>query len=154
MSLQIESALDAVGWRILAILQDDARASFRQIGQAVGLSAPAVAERVRRMEELGIITGYHAVVNPKRAGYPILAQMRIGGVGDRGDEFARLVEAAPEVLECHRVTGSDSYLLKVLAGSIEQLEALIDRFVRYGEVTTALTLSSPVTRRAITSPRP
>ncbi len=154
MSLQIESALDAVGWRILAILQDDARASFRQIGQAVGLSAPAVAERVRRMEELGIITGYHAAVNPKRVGYTILAQMRIGGVGDRGDEFARLVEATPEVLECHRVTGSDSYLLKVLAGSIEQLEALIDRFVRYGEVTTALTLSSPVTRRAITPPRP
>lgn len=153
MSLQIESALDAVGWRILAILQDDARTSFRQIGQAVGLSAPAVAERVRRMEELGIITGYHAAVNPKRVGYSILAQMRIGGVGDRGDEFARLVEAAPEVLECHRVTGSDSYLLKVLAGSIEQLEALIDRFVRYGEVTTALTLSSPVTRRSLTPPR-
>ena len=107
MSLQIESALDAVGWRILAILQDDARASFRQIGQAVGLSAPAVAERVRRMEELGIITGYHAAVNPKRVGYTILAQMRIGGVGDRGDEFARLVEATPEVLECHRVTGSE-----------------------------------------------
>lgn len=88
MSLQIESVLDAVGWRILAILQDDARASFRQIGQAVGLSAPAVAERVRRMEELGIISGYHAAVNPKLVGYSILAQMRIGGVGDRGDEFA------------------------------------------------------------------
>jgi Lrp/AsnC family leucine-responsive transcriptional regulator len=153
MTLQIEGALDAVCWRILAILQADARKSFRQIGLAVGLSAPAVAERVRRMEEQGVITGYHAAVNPKRAGFAIQAQMRIGGVGDRGDEFAELVANTPAVLECHRVTGSDSYLLKVLASTIEQLEMLIDRFVPYGEVTTALILSSPVTWRALEPPR-
>lgn len=153
MTFQTDGLLDAVGWRILAILQADARKSFRQIGLAVGLSAPAVAERVRRMEEHGIITGYHAAVDPKRAGFAIQAQMRIGGVGDRGDEFAELVASTPAVLECHRVTGSDSYLLKVLAPTIEQLEALIDRFVPYGEVTTALILSSPVTRRALEPPK-
>jgi Lrp/AsnC family leucine-responsive transcriptional regulator len=153
MALHSESELDAVGWKILVILQDDARKSFRQIGHEVGLSAPAVAERVRRMEELGIIIGYHAVIAPKRVGFAIQAQMRIGGVGDRGDEFAQLVATTPEVLECHRVTGSDSYLLKLLARSIEQLEALIDRFVPYGEVTTALILSSPIVRRTIEAPR-
>ena len=99
-----------------------------------------------------MITGYHAAIDPRRAGFSVLAQMRIGGVGDRGADFVALVAQAPEVLECYRVTGSDSYLLKVLAVSVEHLEALIDRFVPFGDVTTSLVLSAPVQRRVIEAP--
>jgi Lrp/AsnC family transcriptional regulator, leucine-responsive regulatory protein len=149
MNLHLENEPDPVGWKILTILQEDARKSFRQIGQEIGMSTPAVAERVRRMEEQGIISGYHAAINPKRLGISVQALMRIGGVGDRGEEFTALVVTVPEVLECHRVTGSDSYLLKVITRSIDHLETLINRFVPYGDVTTSLVLSSPVIRRTI-----
>ena len=152
MALQIEGELDALAWKILVRLQQDARKSFRQLGQEIGLSAPAVAERVRKLEAAGVITGYHAAIDPRRAGFSVLAQMRIGGVGDRGAEFVALLAAAPEVLECYRVTGSDSYLVKVLAVSVEHLAALIDRFVPFGDVTTSLVLSTPVQRRVIEAP--
>jgi len=149
----MEIELDEISWKLLALLQEDARRSFRQLGRAVGLSAPAVAERVRRMEEAGVITGYHAAINPKRVGYTVLAQMRIGGVGHRVAAFSDLVTATPQVLECHRVTGSDSFLLKIVAASIAQLELLIDRFAPFGDVTTALVLSSPVVRRTLVAPQ-
>jgi Lrp/AsnC family transcriptional regulator, leucine-responsive regulatory protein len=154
MTLQSEGLLDAVSWKILALLQADARRSYRQIGQTIGLSAPAVAERVRRLEDAGVITGYHAAVDPKQVGLAILAQIRIGGVGDRGAEFNALVTRTTEVLECYRVTGGDSYLLKVAVRSIEHLETLIDRFVPFGDLTTALVLSTPVARRSVEPPRP
>ena len=147
--LQMESLLDTLGWKILLRLQEDARCSLRQLGREVGLSAPAVAERVRRMEEAGIITGYHAAVDPTRVGLSIMAFMRLSGVGDLVTSFQEKVSETPEVLECHRLTGSDSFVLKVVAASIEHLEGLIDRFVPYGEVTTSLVLSSPVTRRTL-----
>lgn len=149
MSFHSERLLDNVGWKLLALLQEDARRSYRELGRAVGLSTPAVAERVRRMEEAGIITGYHASVDPKKLGYDLQALMRLSGVGDRVEAFNGLVARTPEVLECHRVTGSDSYILRVIARSIEDLETLINRFVPYGEVTTSLVLTSPVTRRVI-----
>ncbi|GAB4125379.1 MAG: Lrp/AsnC family transcriptional regulator [Roseiflexaceae bacterium] len=145
----MESDLDSVSWKILQLLQEDARRSYRQIGQAIGMSAPAVAERVRRMEEQGIIRGYHALVDPKRLGMHVQALMRIGGIGERSEAFTNLISAMPEVLECYRVTGSDSYLMRVITPSIEQLEHLINRLVPYGDVTTSLVLSTPVVRRTI-----
>ena len=149
MTFNSERLLDNVGWKLLALLQEDARRSFSELGRAVGLSSPAVAERVRRMEEAGIITGYHAAIDPQRVGMPLLAFMRLSEVGDQSARFGELVSETPEVLECHRLTGSDSYVLKVVAGSITHLETLIDRFVPYGQITTSLVLSSPVVRRII-----
>jgi Lrp/AsnC family leucine-responsive transcriptional regulator len=120
----------------------------------VGLSAPAVAERVRRLEEAGVITGYHAAVNPQRVGLAILALIRLSGVADQAPLVSAAIAGTPEVLECHRVTGSDSYVLKVVAASIPHLEALIDRLLPFGEVTTSLVLSTPVARRVIRQPNP
>ena len=152
MTFNSERLLDNVGWKLLTLLQEDARRSFSELGRAVGLSSPAVAERVRRMEEAGIITGYHAAIDPQRVGMQLLAFMRLSEVGDQSTRFADLVADTPEVLECHRLTGSDSYVLKVVAQSITHLETLIDRFVPYGQVTTSLVLSSPVVRRVIKPP--
>jgi len=149
MTLQTVSTLDHTGWQILRILQENARLSFTEIGRQVGLSAPAVAERVRKLEESGIITGYHAQINPARVGFPILAIIRIGSMGSTFNKCAEVVRQLPEVLECHRITGSDSFYLKVMVPSILHLEALIDQLQPYGETTTMLVLSSAVTRRTI-----
>lgn len=151
-ALHSTDLLDGINRKLLRLLQANARSSFSELGRAVGLSSPAVAERVRRLEEAGIITGYHAAVDPAKAGLPLLAFMRLGEVGDRGERVVALVRELPEVLECHRVTGSDSYILKITATSIEHLEALIDRFNPYGQITTALVLSSAVVRHQIEPP--
>jgi Lrp/AsnC family leucine-responsive transcriptional regulator len=152
MALSSEQLLDGVGWKLLVLLQENARLTYSELGRQVGLSAPAVAERVRKLEEAGIITGYHAVVDPGKVGLAIGALLRLGGVGDRVAQLSQLVVETPEVLECHRLTGSDSYVLRVMAGSIGHLEQLIDRFVPFGEVTTSLVLSSPVVQRVIRQP--
>lgn len=152
MSLHSEPLLDDINWKLLRLLQANARCSFSELGRAVGLSSPAVAERVRRLEEAGVIAGFHAAVNPAKVGLPLLAFMRLAEVGDRGERVAALAHELPEVIECHRVTGSDSYILKIMATSIAHLEALIDRFNPYGQVTTSLVLSSPVVRHSVERP--
>jgi Lrp/AsnC family transcriptional regulator, leucine-responsive regulatory protein len=152
MTFDSERLLDGVGWKLLTLLQEDARRSYSELGRIVGLSAPAVAERVRRLEEVGVITGYHAAVDPAKVGLAIAAVMRLSGVSERIPQLTELIIATPEVLECHRLTGSDSYVLRVVAASIGHLERLIDRFVPYGEVTTSLVLSSPVVVRVIQGP--
>ncbi|HNP73509.1 MAG TPA: Lrp/AsnC family transcriptional regulator [Kouleothrix sp.] len=144
--------LDSINRKLLRLLQANARSSFSELGRAVGLSAPAVAERVRRLEEAGVITGYHAAVNPAKVGLELLAFMRLSEVGERGERVADLVRELPEVIECHRVTGSDSYILKIAAASVAHLEALIDRFNPYGQITTALVLSSAVERHQLEPP--
>jgi Lrp/AsnC family leucine-responsive transcriptional regulator len=154
MTFSSDKLLDGVGWKLLALLQEDARRSYSELGRAVGLSAPAVAERVRRLEEAGVITGYHAAVNPQRVGLAILALIRLSGVADQAPLVSAAIAGTSEVLECHRVTGSDSYVLKVVAASIPHLEALIDRLLPFGEVTTSLVLSTPVARRVIRQPNP
>lgn len=149
MTLQTDSALDNTGWQILRLLQENARLSFTEIGRQVGLSAPAVAERVRKLEEAGIISGYHAQVNPAKVGFPILAIIRLSSMGSTFNKCAEVVREIPEVLECHRITGSDSFYVKVMVPSILHLQALIDQLQPYGETTTTLVLSSAVTRRTI-----
>jgi Lrp/AsnC family leucine-responsive transcriptional regulator len=115
-----------VGWRLLRELQADARLSFAELGRRVGLSLPAVAERVRRMEEAGIITGYHAEVSLSKVGLPITAFIRLNVPRDRYPAFTALIHDLSEVLECHHLSGSDSFILKGPT-SISHLEALIDR---------------------------
>jgi Lrp/AsnC family leucine-responsive transcriptional regulator len=151
MTLEIEKLLDGTGWQILQALQQNARLSYSELGQRVGLSSPAVAERVRRMEDAGIISGYHAEINVAKIGLPITAVIRMSpSPGERCTRFTAFVQEVPEVLECHRVTGSDSLVMKVVASSVEHLEVIIDQLSAHGQLTTSIVLSSPVTRRIIT----
>jgi Lrp/AsnC family transcriptional regulator, leucine-responsive regulatory protein len=147
------SQLDEINWEILQALQEDARLSYSELGRRVGLSSPAVVERVRRMEEAGIITGYRVELNLEKLGLPIMAFMRVvsppGQYSTIGSSFVQF----PEVLECHRVTGSDDYILKVAVSSVAHLESLINQFA-HSQVITLIVLSTPVKHRMIASPKP
>lgn len=149
MTFDSEHGLDGVSWKLLTLLQANARRSFSELGREVGLSAPAVAERVRRLEEAGVIVGYHAAVSWERLGWTITALVRLGGVSSEAPQVAAQLSSMPEVLECHRVTGEASYILKVVATSMTHLEQIVDQLLPFGHVTTSLVLSSPVRRRAI-----
>jgi Lrp/AsnC family transcriptional regulator, leucine-responsive regulatory protein len=151
MALENERLLDETGWHILEALQENARLSFSELGQRVGLSSPAVAERVRRMEDAGIITGYRAEVNTAKIGYPITAIIRVSNSpGERCSRLTASVQDIPEVLECYRVTGSDSLIMTVMASSVEHLEALIDRISEHGQLTTSIVLSTVLSRKVVT----
>lgn len=149
MALDAAKLLDEIGCKLLLELQMDARLSYAELGRRVGLSLPAVAERVRRMEEAGIITGYRAEVNPGAMGLSILAFIRLSAGGGEYPAIIALVQALPEVLECHHLTGTDSFILKVVTSSIPHLEELITRLGTYGQTATSIVLSSPVTKRVI-----
>jgi Lrp/AsnC family transcriptional regulator, leucine-responsive regulatory protein len=149
MSLENERLLDDIGWHILQELQENARLSFAELGRRVGLSIPAVAERVHRMEDAGIITGYHADINPEKVGLPISAFIRMNITGNVSSQIAELMKGMPEVSECHRGTGGDSFIIKVRVSSVAHLEHVIERLLPYGTTTTSIVLSSPVTKRFI-----
>ena len=150
MTLDIERLLDETGWRILQALQENARLSFSELGLRVGLSSPAVAERVRRLEDAGIIKGYRAEIDTTKVGYPITAIVRMQAQGERCSLISTFVHEIPEVLECYRVTGSDCLIMRVMVSSVEHLEVLIDRLSVHGPLTTSIVLSTPVAKRIIT----
>lgn len=151
MALEVEKMLDETGWQLLKELQQNARLSYSELGQRVGLSSPAVAERMRRMEEAGIITGYHTTVNLALLGLPVLAVIRMGPLaGIKCQSVVDYARRIPEVLECYRVTGSDNAVVKVAAASIDHLERVIDQLTAYGTLTTSITFSKPFQRIVIT----
>jgi Lrp/AsnC family transcriptional regulator, leucine-responsive regulatory protein len=141
--------MDAIDRELLAALQDDARLTYAELGRRVGLSAPALAERVRRLETSGVITGYHASVDLKRAGYGIVAIVRLSSPLELAPQLERLAVDTPEVLEFHRVTGTEGFVMKVGVTSIEHLDAVVHKFLPYGQTTTSIVLSSPVTWRKV-----
>lgn len=144
------TVLDETGWRLLHELQEHARLSYAELGRRVSLTLPAVAERIRKMEDAGIIVGYRAEINPTRIGLPITAFIRISIVGDVFTRIIKVVRELPEVIECHRSTGADSFILKVQVRSIEHMELLIDKLTPFGTTSTSIVLSSPVKRRVLT----
>jgi Lrp/AsnC family leucine-responsive transcriptional regulator len=150
MSSEGEKLLDEIGWRILHELQENARITFAELGRKVGLSTPAVMERVHKLEDAGIITGYHAEINAARVGLPITAFVRLSMTGTVYPKFINALEAMPEVIECYRTTGADSVIMKVTVASVQHLEMLIDQLMPYGTTTTSMVLSTPMTRHAIT----
>ena len=141
--------LDDVDWQILEILQDDGRISFSELGRKVAMSAPAVTERVRRLEESGVISGYRAEVDLERLGLPIVAIVRSRPGFANKANFEKAMHEAPGVIECVRVTGEDCYVTKVCAGSMPELEAIVDVLAALGETTTSLVLSTPVSGRVV-----
>ncbi|HMI52705.1 MAG TPA: Lrp/AsnC family transcriptional regulator [Candidatus Saccharimonadales bacterium] len=150
-TLHVEKLLDPIGWQILQQLQENARISHSELGRRVGLSTPAVAERVRRMEEAGIITGYHASVDPTKAGFPIVVYMRLAVSGGENmvSRATAALKAMPELLECHRITGTESFVMRVGLHSVAHLETLIDRLTPFGMTSTSTVLSSPVPFRPL-----
>ena len=147
--MENERLLDATGWRILRELQENARLTFNELGRRVNLSAPAAAERVRKMEEAGIITGYRAEVDPRKVGFPLGAFLRVEAPGVNHARLGTLARESPEVLECHHVTGSESFQMRVVLTGTDHLQELLRELARWGSPTTSIVLSSPVPRRGI-----
>jgi Lrp/AsnC family leucine-responsive transcriptional regulator len=139
--------LDSVNLRLLSELQADGRITLAQLGRRVGLSAPAVAERVQRLERAGVIRGYHAELDPRALGFPVAAIVRIRPSPGRLQRIPEIARETPEVAECYRITGEDCYLLRIQLRSIDDLEEVLDRFTPFGLTTTSIVHSAPVPRR-------
>ncbi len=144
-----EGRLDRVDWQLLEGLQENARLSFSELGRRVGLTPPAVAERVRRMEDAGIISGYRANVNVAKVGRPLQAVIRLA-CADRCLELNALLPRMTEVLSCVHVTGDDCHIMRVAVQSAEHLEQLLASLSRYGKTTTSIVLSEPLSYRVVT----
>jgi Lrp/AsnC family leucine-responsive transcriptional regulator len=149
MDFDFERLLDRTGFKILRAMQENARLSFSELGRRVALSSPAVAERVRKMEEVGIIGGYHARVEPEKVGLPIMAFILLRTRTEKYAGIISLARSVPEILECHHVSGSESFIVRVVASSIPHLENLIARFSPFGETSTLIVLSSPVVKQVL-----
>jgi Lrp/AsnC family transcriptional regulator, leucine-responsive regulatory protein len=119
------------------------------LARCVAMSSPAVTERVQRMEQAGVITGYRMDVNPAALGLPVTAFARIRPAPGQLPKIAELAASLPEVSECHRITGEDCFLVKVHAPAIEDLEAVLDRFLFYGQTITSIVVTSPVPPRPL-----
>jgi Lrp/AsnC family leucine-responsive transcriptional regulator len=142
---ETKDGLDDISWQLLLALQENARLSFSELGRRVGLTPPAVAERVRRLEEAGIIAGYRVDLNVKKLGLPLTAIIRLAPRGRDPRDVSRLVTTLAGVLECHHVTGEDCYVLKIAVPSMEHLERVLECLRQCGDTTTSMILSSPVT---------
>jgi Lrp/AsnC family transcriptional regulator, leucine-responsive regulatory protein len=143
------SLLDATNRRLVSELQADARLSLAELGRRVGLSSPAVAERLQRLERHGVIRGYHADVDPRALGFALSTIIRIRPSPGQLANVAELAQRTPEVVECHRMTGEDCFFIKAHVRDVEHLEEVIDRFVVLGQTTTSILQSSPVPGRAL-----
>lgn len=146
----MHSQLDPTDWQILSELQADARLSYAELGRRVGLSSPAVQERVRKLEDMGIIEGYKAVINTESMGLGIMAYVKVGGSCRVIDEFVEFTETVPEIMECHVLLGDDCFLLRVVAESIAHLEDILLKLKHYGETATSVVLNSPLLSRPVT----
>jgi Lrp/AsnC family leucine-responsive transcriptional regulator len=144
--------VDSINAQRLAELQEDARLSVAELGRRVGLSSPAVAERIQRLEETGVIRGYHADVDPRALGWSLTAVIRIRPAPRELKKVADLARATPEVVDCRRMTGEDCYILTAHLRDVEHLEQVIDQFTPYGVTTTSIVQSAPVARRAVAVP--
>lgn len=142
--MEPERLLDDAGMEILRALQDDARISFAELGRKVGLSGPAITDRVRKMEEAGIIAGYHARVNRAKIGFPVTGFVRMRVARENFQRVIALARDIAEVRECHHSSGEDSFVLKVVTTTEEQFDRLLDPFRECGEVHMSIILSTPV----------
>ncbi|WP_424951773.1 Lrp/AsnC family transcriptional regulator [Deinococcus sp.] len=149
LTLERERLLDKTGCALLEALQENARMPFSELGRRVGLSAPAVAERLRRMEDAGIVLGYRALLYPAALGLPLQAYIRITVRYGHCDAFTAQIGTMSEVLNADRVTGEDCYVLRVAVRDVAHLERVIDAINRYGEPVTSIILSSKVEGRAL-----
>lgn len=145
--------LDLKAWKLIAALQLDARQPLKSLAVAAGLSIPATAERLRRLEAAGIIHGYSAHIAPALAGYPVRAIVGITVAQPGKRNFLSMLEQAPRVIECHHVSGADSYVMTVVATDLTDLEQFIADINAYGETRTSIVFSTPIERRGLVAPQ-
>jgi len=143
--------IDDIGWEILTELQRDGRIGFAELGRRVGLSAPAVAARVRRLEEDGVIEGYRAQLSFERLGLDVRAFVRMSAMGaiDVHDELIEVAAGIPEILDMWRVTGAETYIMRVAVQSVGDLERVLHPLWKYGDTVTGVVMSHPIARRPI-----
>jgi Lrp/AsnC family leucine-responsive transcriptional regulator len=147
MAMDSTSLMDQYGRMILAELQANARISTAELGRRIGLSPTATAERLRQMEEVGIVSGYTVDIDREALGLEVLAFIRMSCAGQNYRRFIDYVQALEEVRECHHLTGGDDFLLKITTNNMVNLEALIEALLPYGNPVTSIVLSSPVEHR-------
>jgi len=141
--------IDSVNVRLLGELQADARLSVAELGRRVGLSAPAVAERLARLQDDGVITGFRTDVDPRALGYALSVVLRVRPAPRQLAEVAEVARESSEIVECHRITGEDCFFMKLHVRDVEHLEEVIDRFLPFGQTTTSIIQSSPVAARGV-----
>jgi Lrp/AsnC family transcriptional regulator, leucine-responsive regulatory protein len=139
--------LDVIDAHILRALVDDARISIADLARSVGLSPPSISERIKRLEEVGVIEGYTLTINPKALGLPIAAWLRIRPIPGQLQKVADILRGLPEIVECDRITGEDCFIARAHLPSVESLEKLIDQVIPYAMTNTSIIQSSPVKRR-------
>lgn len=152
VTFESKPSLDTKDWQLLELLQKDARAGYAELGRHVGLSAPATAERVKRLEDVGVIRGYRAEVDPQRLGYAIEAVIRLRCDGSVCSSIGPALADIPEVLDYRRLAGEDSGCLRVIAMSVSHLETVLDRIVRFHpsiSTTTLVVLQTSYTNRPL-----
>jgi len=132
---------------LLRLLQAEPRLGVAELARRIGMSAPAVRERLLRLEEAGVIRGWRLELEPRALGYPLTVFVRIRPMPGQVPKIAELARAMPQVAECHRITGEDCFILKVHVEAIETLDRLLDRFLAHGQTTTSIVQSTPVPPR-------
>ena len=137
-------SIDALNWKILSCLQKNARRPNTEIGREVGISSPAVSERIKKMEDSGIISGYYTAVSPYEAGYQFKAIITLRAFMGKLKPFMDIVKTYDEVLNCYRITGNENFVLEVVLKNQKHLENFIDRLIVYGETKTQIVLSHVV----------
>jgi Lrp/AsnC family leucine-responsive transcriptional regulator len=147
--LAYSDQIDAVNVRLLNELHTDPRMSMSELARRVGMSAPAVTERVQRMESAGVIKGFRMEVDPAALGMPVTALVRVRPGPGQLPKIAQTARDTPQVVECHRITGEDCFYLKVHTSSIESLEEVLDRFLLFGQTTSSIVVSTPVPVRPL-----
>jgi Lrp/AsnC family leucine-responsive transcriptional regulator len=153
MSLQINSLLrDAKNLELLRLLRRDPRAAIADLARGIAMSAPAVRERLQRLEDAGIITGTNLGLDPAALGYPVLAFVRLRPAPGQIDKIIDLAKRTPQVIECHRVTGEDCFVMKLRVAAIDRLDGVLDRFLAFGQTTTSIVQSTPVPPRDLPLP--
>lgn len=144
--------LDDAAWRLLGALQRDARAPLKTLAQAAGLSVAATAERLKRLQDTGIVQGFTVQLDAARAGYPVKAIIGITATQPGKKPLLERLRHAPEVLECHHVAGADSYVMTVVATGLADLERFVGSINAYGETRTSIVFSTPIERRGLVPP--
>lgn len=144
--------IDGKGWKILDAVQRDGRISLKALADDAGLSLPATSERLKRLEEAGVIEGYRAMLSPEAVGYSIMAVIGITAPQPKKPQLVALLKTRPEVIECLHVTGQDSFLLRVVARDIRHLEHFVGSINHFGETRTSIVMSQPIALRALEEP--
>jgi Lrp/AsnC family transcriptional regulator, leucine-responsive regulatory protein len=142
--------IDALSWKILKCLQENARQSNAEIGRVVGISSPAVSERIKKMEDVGVINGYKTIVSSYEVGYQLKAIITIRAFMGKLKPFLTKVKSFDEVLNCYRITGNENFVLEVMLKNQKHLEQFIDQLISYGETKTQIVLSNVIENAAIT----